>query len=476
MRLSKEMLATLCAVCLTSGVAIAADCNTTTNVQAYAHPTLFTAEGHSLLTGDVDLVTTGAKIYKPCNAKTISGKDNVVIGREAKKQLADMKSKMDTARANAYDPKMAVLRSEIAYLISTGLNLTKEAPNKYPDVNSTYWAKTEIDRALAADVMIGYPDNTFKPDQAITKAEVFATFAKMMVVDYDASATPVFNGQEVKYIPNWAIGCTNEVLASGILNSVPDKDRIVNDEYLSKEQVAYMLNAMKAAFSINTTNGVEGCATQYTPTTVKIKLSERISARTSTVGDTFTAKTTESATVNGQTFPAGSTVKAVVTGVARPGLGNPGYIEVKFLEISNDGCKAELPCQAACASADVTKNPNILSRLLSTPVEIVGRTAGVSGRTVATTANVISNGTEEIVGNVADALSDTFSLHPLKGLKDISSGVIAVGKGTTNIIKTCATGVFGVGYEIVDEFRYLIVPSTTNDSALNPDEELTIVF
>ena len=476
MRLSKELLATLGVVCLTSGVAFAGDCNTTADVQAYAHPTKFSAQGHSLLTGDVDAVTTGAKIYKPCNAKTISGKQNVVIGREAKKQLADMKSKMDAARANAYDPKMAVLRSEIAYIISTGLNLTQEAPNKYPDVDSAYWAKSEIDKALAADVMIGYPDNYFRPDQAITKAEVFATFAKMMVVDHDATATPVFNGQEIKYIPNWAVGCTNEVLASGILNAVPDKDRIVNDEYLSKEQVAYMLNAMKASFNINTSNGAVGCATQYVPTVVKIKLSERLSARTTTVGDTFTAKTTEAATVNGQAFPAGSTVKGVVTGVARPGVGNPGYIEVKFQEIKDGDCKAEFPCEVSCASVDVQKNPNIVSRILSAPVEIVGRTAGVAGRTVSETGNVISNGTEEVVGNVADALSDTFSLHPLKGLKDISSGVIAVGKGTTNIVKTASTGVFGVLYEITDEFKYVIVPSTTNDSSLNPDEELTIVF
>jgi hypothetical protein len=474
MRLSKEILATLSVVCLTSGIAMAS--TQTADVQAYAHPTLFSAQGHSLLTGDTDLVTTGAKIYKPCNAKTITGKENVVIGREAKKLLNDMKSKMDTSRANAYDPKMPVLRSEIAYIISTGLGLTNSVPNKYTDLDAEYWAKEEIDRALAADVMIGYPDNTFKPDQAITKAEVFATFAKMMVVDHDATATPVFNGQTVKYIPNWAIGCTNEVLASGILNSVPNKDKIINDEYLSKEQVSYMLNAMKASFNINTSNGAVGCATLYGQTAVKVKLSERISARTSTVGDTFTAKTTEDVVINGQSFPAGSTVKGIVTAVARPGVKNPGYIEVKFQEIKNGDCKVEFPNQAANANLDVKKNPNIISRVLGSPVAMIGRTAGVAGRTVSTTAEVVSNGTEEVVGNLSDALSDTASLHPLKGLKDVSSGVIAVGKGATNVVKTTTTGVFGVCYEIVDEFKYIIVPNTANDSSLNPDEELTIVF
>ena len=475
MRLTKELLATLGVVCLTSGVAMAG-CEPA-DVQAYAHPTLFSAQGHSLLTGDTDIVTTGAKVYKPCNAKTINGKENVVVSREAKKMLNDMRTKMDSRRASAYDPKMPVLRSELAYIIASGLGLTATAENKYTDLDAAYWAKDEIDKALAADVMIGYPDNTFKPDQAITKAEVFATFAKMMVVDHDNTATPVFNGQNVKYIPNWAVGCTNEVLASGILNAVPNKDKIVNDEYLSKEQVSYMLNAMKSAFNINTSNGsAVGCATLYNPTSIKIKLSERISARTSTVGDTFTAKTTEEVVIAGTTYPAGSTVKGIVTGVARPGVKNPGYVEVKFLSIKDGANCAEFPKHVSSANLDVKKNPNIVSRLLSAPVEVVARTAGVSGRTVSTVGEVISNGTEETVDNLADALSDTASLHPLKGLKSIGSGVIAVGKGSANIVKTTTTGVFGVVYELVDEVKYVFVPSTTNDSSLNPDEELTIVY
>ena len=176
MRLSKEILTTLGVVCF-SGMAFAGTAEPA-DVQAYAHPTLFGSQGHSLLSTQSDFIT-GAKVYKPCNAKTVNNKQNVVVAREAKKLLNDMKGKMDSKRANAYDPKMPVLRSELAYIIADGLGLTATAPNKYTDLDSAYWAKDEIDKALAADVMIGYPDNTFKPDQAITKAEVFATFAKM---------------------------------------------------------------------------------------------------------------------------------------------------------------------------------------------------------------------------------------------------------------------------------------------------------
>jgi hypothetical protein len=470
MKISKELLMAMGVIAISAGVAMAED-----GIQAYAHPTMFGSQGHSLVTAENDIVI-GGKIYKPCQAKSIEGKQNVIVSREAKKMLGDMQTKMDQKRGALYDPKMPVLRSELAFLISEGLGLTKSTPDNYSDLAASYWAKDEIDRVLTQDIMIGYPDNTFKPDKAINKAEVFCTFAKMMNVPASATAVPVLNGKELKYIPQWAYAATNEVIASGILNVLPEQDKVINDEYLSKEQVAFLVSAMKKNFRIDLSQGAVGCATKYEQTAIKIKLSERLSARTSTVGDTFTAKTTEDVTVNGVNFPAGSTIKGKVVSVVRPGVKRPGYLEVKFETIKNGDSCVELPTKLSSAQVDVTKNPNIISRLLSSPVEVVGRTAGVSGRTVSTTAEIIANGAEEIVDNAADALSDTASLHPLKGLKSIGSGVIAVGKGVYNISKTAVSGVFGVGYEIFDEVRYLILPSSTNDSSLNPDEELTIIF
>ena len=472
MKLSKQIFAALGAVCVTSCVAMAGE---PADIQAYAHPTLFGSQGHSLVTSENDVIV-GGKICKPCQVKTIEKKQNVIVARFAKTMLDDMKGSMDARRASFFDPKMPVLRSELAYIIADGLNLTNTKENKYKDVAADYWAKSQIDRALTADVMIGYPDSTFKPDQAITKAEVFATFAKMMDLDVDRNATPTFEGQTVKYVPNWAVGAANEVIASNILNSVPDKDKIVNDEYLSKEQVAYMLGAMKSSFVINTANGVKNCATKYEPVAIKVKLSERISARTSNVGDTFTAKTTQDVNIGGVCYPAGSTVKGVVSSVARPGVKKPGYIEVKFETIKNGDNCVELPKKLSCAQVDVLKNPNIVSRVFGAPFSIVGRTAGVAGRTVSSAAEVVANGIEEYGDNWSDAFADTASLHPLKGLKSVGSSFITIGKGVYNVTKLAASGVFGVCYEFVDEVKYVIVPNTTNDSSLNPDEELTILY
>ena len=469
MKLRKELLMAMGVMVASAGIASASD-----SIQAYSHPTLFGSQGHALVTAESDVVV-GGKIYKPCHVKTIEGKQNVVVGHYAKQMLKDMKAKMDEKRGALYDPKMPVLRSELAFLISEGLGLSKSEASKYTDLADSYWAKSEIEKVLLADVMIGYPDSTFKPDKAITKAEVFCTFAKLMNLEADSSV-PTLNGQVLKYVPEWAYQATNEVIASGLLGMVPNTDKVINDEYLSKEQVAYFISAMKKNFRIDTSNGAIGCAYKYEPVAVKIKLTERLSARVSNVGDTFTAKTTEDVTICGTCYPAGSTVKGVVKSVARPGVKKPGYLEVQFETISNGENTANFPKQLSSAQADVMKNPNIVSRVLGAPFSMVGRVAGVAGRTISEGAEVIANGVEEYGGNWSDAFVDTASLHPLKGLKSVGSSFITVGKGVYNLSKLAVSGTFGVLYEFYDECKYIIVPNTTNDSSLNPDEELTIIF
>ena len=74
-----------------------------------------------------------------------------------------------------------------------------------------------------------------------------------MNIEASKTATPALNGKTIKYVPQWAYAATNEVVASGLLNLVPNTDKVINDEYLSKEQVAYFISAMKNNFQIDLT-------------------------------------------------------------------------------------------------------------------------------------------------------------------------------------------------------------------------------
>ncbi len=465
------LLASVGALCLAASLSLT--CQAGQMMQSYAHPSMFGSQAQ-VMTKDKSAYVVAGKVKRcPCLAP-VAGKENVFI----KSWASNMLAMMERGYKGEFNPKLPILRSELAILMSEGLAIgSTTAKYNYSDIPGGYWAKEWIDKALAADVMIGYPDRTFRPDQPVTKAEVFATIAKVIDVPLkDRSLFAKYNDEVIQQIPTWAVLATKEVVESDLLRNIPNTKKLVNDEYLSREQVAYLVGTLRYTYLMNAAKGQSVGTFTYKPTAISIKLSERISARTSNVGDVFTAKTTKDVTIQDVCFPAGSTVKGVVDAVNRPGFKNPAYIKVKFVEISNDDTIMDLQRDLAAVQVDSQKNPNIVSRLFGAPFSAAGRVVGVAGRTVGTGVDVIGDSVENLGDNISDAFVDTFSLHPLKGLKSVGNGFITIGKGIYDIGKLVVSGTFGVLYEIGDEIRYVILPSSTNDSALNPDEELTIIY
>jgi lysozyme len=56
----------------------------------------------------------------------------------------------------------------------------KVSEGPFKDVPKGHWAEGAIEKVKEADIMRGYKDDTFKPDQNITRAEVAATIAKLL--------------------------------------------------------------------------------------------------------------------------------------------------------------------------------------------------------------------------------------------------------------------------------------------------------
>lgn len=470
----RKTLLTLVSVAAFGAAAMAADCP---QLQSYAHPTLFGSEAQ-IQVGAKTSDVVGGKITKCDDAKTVIGKDNVVIKTFAKKELEKLAASASDSSKWSY--KSPVLRSELAQTLSDGLELAEvKTADKYTDVPASYWAKDAIDRALAADIMIGYPDQSFKPEQRITKAEVFCTLAKIFDATSDASAVPTYNGKEIKHIPTWAYAATNEVLATGILDAVPDEAALINNQYLSKEQVTYLVGALAEYLKKNpsaATSAVNISGQKYATSEMLIKFEDRLSARVSNAGDRFTAKLVSPATIKGVTYPAGSKVRGIVSEVVRPGVGNPGYIKVQFKEIGYGDSYVALPDVVTEATADTVKDPNFIARVVGAPLTCAGRILGVAGRTIGQECNLGANAVEEYGDRLSNTLVDTFCLQPVAGVKSFGWSFVTAGKLIWNTVENATGGVFGVGYEIVDEVRYLFAPKYSNNASLNPKEVLKVTF
>lgn len=474
-----KLFVSLLAVFAFASASFAADAAKTPKMEAYAHPTMFGSQSQQTSDADASYIV-GAKIYKSKNQIGVQNKDQVIIDSWVKDVMSLIKDQQPFANGQVFNPKMPVLRSELAVILAEGFNLTnKSASKSYSDIPSDYWAKDWIYGALNGGVMIGYPDNKFRPDQPVTKAEVFATVAQLISVATDRSLiVPDFNGKEIKYIPRWAIAPTKEVVASKLLDSVPNPDKVNNDEYLSKEQVAYLVGALRQDWAYKNSVGKSGAAASknYTPTVLNIKLEDRLSARQSNVGDKFSAKTTKDVTIGGQCFKAGSLVKGEVVEVVRPGVKNPGYLKVKFTQIKDGDLCVDFPKNISQAQADMIKNPNFIARLFGFPFSGAGRVVGVVGRSAGSIVNVAGNGIEQFGDNLSNVFVDTLSLKPVAGVKNVGNAAVTLGKGIFDVCKVIVSGAFGIVYEVTDEVRYLIVPKYSNASSLNPGEELSIIY
>src|SRR5690606_5654576 len=107
---------------------------------------------------------------------------------------------------------------------------------QFPDVPASHWAAGDIDVLLAASVVDGFPDGTFRPEAALTRAQ----FTKMLVM---ALGLPPGTGATslgdvppgAWYTPYVAAGVEAGIIAG------TSPDRFDPDGTVTREQMAVFL-------------------------------------------------------------------------------------------------------------------------------------------------------------------------------------------------------------------------------------------
>ncbi len=59
-----------------------------------------------------------------------------------------------------------------------------------------HWAQSEIEEAVAAGLLEGYPDGTFRPEDKMSREEMAVLLARMIQLDAQGTQTPVFSDVE----------------------------------------------------------------------------------------------------------------------------------------------------------------------------------------------------------------------------------------------------------------------------------------
>lgn len=109
---------------------------------------------------------------------------------------------------NTFKPMKAVTRAEFATIVAKSQNLpsTPLANSRFSDVPGGHWASGAIESSAAQGWIAGYPNGTFGPNRTITQAEMYTIVSKMVPNTLtDAQVNQVLaKFTDGSSIPGWA--------------------------------------------------------------------------------------------------------------------------------------------------------------------------------------------------------------------------------------------------------------------------------
>lgn len=89
---------------------------------------------------------------------------------------------------------------------------------EFSDVNENYWARPFIQRLAEEEIIAGFPDGTFRPDQPVTRAQ-FAAIVRQAFSQRRSRSAPNFGDVPGNY---WATAAIAEAYSQGFMSGYPD--------------------------------------------------------------------------------------------------------------------------------------------------------------------------------------------------------------------------------------------------------------
>ncbi len=119
----------------------------------------------------------------------------------------------------SFKPAQDITRAELAAIVSRITGVT-EGSASFSDVKNGSWASTVVGPAAASGIMTGYSDGTFKPNASITRGELAAALAKLLPQSgLSASASGAGFGD---LNGHWAASAASELQAAGVVTGYAD--------------------------------------------------------------------------------------------------------------------------------------------------------------------------------------------------------------------------------------------------------------
>ena len=120
-----------------------------------------------------------------------------------------------------FRPDNKLTRAEMAVIMSKMLDLTEKASNSFSDVPSGKWFTDPVLQCVKAGVMSGYSETKFGTQDTLTREQGAVILAKAFEVDPVSGRTSF---KDDKAISGWAVGSVKGMTKYGLLSGMGDNE------------------------------------------------------------------------------------------------------------------------------------------------------------------------------------------------------------------------------------------------------------
>ena len=191
--------------------------------------------------------TPQAKATKPPTIPPAKDFADVPAGYWAKPFIDTLSSRQIIAGKdeNTFEPQQPVTRAQFAAIIDEAFKTDLTNSNRnFDDVPEGFWAQSQIKNAVDKKFMKGYDGNTFKPEQNIPRMEVIAALVSGL---NKTLKTPQSQDQalsvykDADQIPGWAREPVAIATANGLIVNHPDRNFFRPEENATRAEVTAMI-------------------------------------------------------------------------------------------------------------------------------------------------------------------------------------------------------------------------------------------
>jgi S-layer homology domain len=144
----------------------------------------------------------------------------------------------------SFRPNQAITRAEFAAILERAFNKEiGQTKLDFKDIPQKYWATGAINDAIATGFLKGYPDKTFKPDQKIPRVQVLVALVSGLNLKTPSAPDKIVGVyKDSKDIPKYAIEKIAAATTDGLVVNYPDKQTFAPKREATRAEVAAMIH------------------------------------------------------------------------------------------------------------------------------------------------------------------------------------------------------------------------------------------